>query len=173
MRRFAVFASLVVVLAGSAVFGHVAFDTAAQDATAAHPIVGSWRFVRDWGEGPAISYGVFHADGTYVQEAFAGGQLNVGAWQPTGERSVDLTFHHLYLCDDKLVEGEARYTFTVAETGDTLDGNGVYVSRYTDDGTIEYYFETKSATGTRVAASPMVTLQTLIRETSTRGTPAP
>ena len=138
---------------------------------ATHPIVGTWRFVRNFGEGPTISYGIFHADGTYIQEAYVGGPMIFGAWEPTGERAADLRFHQLYLWDDRLVEGEARYAFTVDETGNTLDGPGVLVSRYADDGTIEFTFETTLSTGTRVTAAPLVPLQELISETEVEATP--
>jgi hypothetical protein len=172
MRRLAVLASVVALLAGIVFVDRVTRDTAAQDATATHPVVGTWRFVSDFGQGPTISYGTFHADGTYFHEGYAGGPLSFGAWEPTGERSVDLRYHQLYVWEDRVAEAEARAAMEVDETGDTLDGQVVYVARYVDDGTIDYTYES-TRPGTRVTAAPLVSLETLIRATSARGTPAP
>jgi hypothetical protein len=172
LRRVIVSLSLTfIVLAGLLLVARG--ETAnAQDAMASHPIVGTWRFVRDFGEGPTITYGIFHADGTYFQEGYAGGPLNFGAWEPTGDHTVDLRYHQLYYWEERLVEAEARYAFTVDETGDTLDGQGVYVSRYVDDGSLEYTFETTTP-GTRITAEPLVSLETLIAETEPQATPIP
>jgi hypothetical protein len=48
----------------------------------------------------------------------------------------------------------------------------VYVSRYIDDGALEYHFESTTM-GTRVEMAPMVSRATLIRETGERATPVP
>lgn len=59
------------------------------------------------------------------------------------------------------------------EAGAALDGPGVYVSRYADDGTIEFTFETTTSMGTRVGAAPAVPLETLIAETEVSASPVP
>jgi hypothetical protein len=180
MRRFVISLSVVVVLllGGVAAMERGATaqdatpDTTALVAMATHPIVGTWRFVRDFGEGPTITYGIFHADGTYFQQAYAGGPLNFGAWEPTGERAADMRFRQVYAVDDQLVEAEARYAFTVDEAGDALEGQGVYVSRFVDDGSLDVSFETASP-GTHITAAPLVSLETLIAETEPQATPVP
>jgi hypothetical protein len=139
---------------------------------ATHPIVGTWRFVNDFGEGPTISYGTFHADGTYFHEGYPGGPLAFGAWEPTGERTVDLRYHQLYVWEERVAEAEARFAFTVDETGNALDGQGVYVARYVDDGSVDYTYETTKS-GTRVTAAPLVPLETLVAETEPQATPVP
>jgi hypothetical protein len=87
--------------------------------------------------------------------------------------TADPRFYHLYLWDDdRVVEGEARYAFTVDETGHALDGQEVYVSRFIDDGSLEYSFETTTP-GMRITAAPLVSLESLIAETEPRATPVP
>lgn len=169
-RTYALLAAFVLLALLSAVLNSWPL-AAAQEATpmgtvamATHPIVGTWRLMKDFGEGPTISYAIFHADGTYLQEAFVEGPIEFGAWEPTGERTADLRIRHLYLWDDRVVEAEARAALTVAKTDARLDGDEAYVSRYVDDGTIEYTFETP-ITATRVTAARMVSLETLIAET--------
>jgi hypothetical protein len=144
----------------------------AADGMATHPVVGTWRFVKDFGVGPTVSFGIFHADGTYIQEGYVDGPIEFGAWQPTGERTADLRVRHLYLWDDKVVDAEARYAITVDETDKTLEGPIVYVSRYLDDGTIEYTSES-TMTGTRITAAPLVSLAELITETEPQVSPVP
>jgi hypothetical protein len=128
--------------------------------------------VSDFGEGPTISYGTFHADGTYCHEGYPGGPLAFGAREPTGERTVDLRYHQLYVWEERVAEAEARSAFTVDDAGNGLDGQGVHVARYADDGTIDYTYETVKP-GTRVTAAPLVSLETLIAETEPLATPVP
>ena len=94
--------------------------TTAQEATAdaaSHPIVGTWRYVKDFGEGPTVSYGTFHADGTYVHEGYVEGPLAFGVWTPTGERSVDLRYRQLYVFEDRVADVDARAALTVDAAG--------------------------------------------------------
>jgi hypothetical protein len=105
-----------------------------------------------------------------MHEGYVDGPIAFGAWQPTGERTADLHYHHLYLWDDRLVEAQARAALTVDESGASLEGPNVYASRYVDDGTLEYTYDTP-ITGTRVDAAPMVTLDELISETEAAATP--
>jgi hypothetical protein len=82
--------------------------------------------------------------------------------------------HNLYVWEERVAEGEARMALTVDETGNALDGSGVYVSHYTDDGTLEYHTDlTLTEPGRRVVAAPMVSRATLIRETTGQATPTP
>ncbi len=141
-------------------------------AMASHPIVGTWRFVKDFGEGPTVSYGTFHADGTYVHEGYAGGPLAFGAWAPAGENAVDLRYRQLYVWEDRVVDVDARAALTVDAAGSTLEGPNVYVGRYLDDGTIDYSYEA-TITGARVEPAPLVSLDALIAETAPEATPAP
>jgi hypothetical protein len=181
MHRFVALCSVVAIL----LLGLVATrgePTTAQEATAdtmeamaaraAHPVVGTWRFVSDFGEGPVVYYGIFHADGTYIGEAYVDGPMIFGVWEPTGARTAGLRFQHLYLWEERVAEADARQAITVDESGNTLEGQVVYVSRYIDDGALEYHFESTTM-GTRVEMAPMVSRATLIRETGERATPVP
>jgi hypothetical protein len=141
-------------------------------AMASHPIVGTWRFVKDFGEGPTVSYGTFHADGTYVHEGYAGGPLAFGVWVPAGEHAVDLCYRQLYVWEDRVVDVDARAALTVDAAGATLEGPNVYVGRYLDDGTIDYSYEATIA-GTRVEPAPFVSLSALVAETEPEATPVP
>ena len=178
MHRFVALTSiLAVLLLGLAVSRGE--STTAQEATSetreemtTHPIVGTWRFVKDFGEGPTVSYGSFHADGTYFHEGYAGGPLAFGVWEPTGERSVDLHYRQLYVWEDRVVDVDSRAALTVDEASSTLEGPNVYVGRYLDDGTIDYSYETTIA-GTRVEPAPFVSLEDLIAETEVQATPVP
>jgi hypothetical protein len=171
-RRLVIAVSLsLVVLMGLLIVGRGETATA-QDALATHPIVGTWRFVKDFGEGPTVYYGTFHADGTYFHEGYPGGPLAFGVWEPTGDRSADLRYRQLYVWEDRVVDVDARAALTVAEAGSALEGPNVYVGRYLDDGTIDYSYEATIA-GTRVEPAPFVPLETLIAESEPQATPVP
>ncbi|CAN5604777.1 hypothetical protein BH23CHL8_BH23CHL8_21540 [soil metagenome] len=65
---------------------------AAQDdpmSTLDHPIVGSW-IVDAGDDDPSLEFAVFGPGGTVLQASVDG--VAVGAWTPTDERTVDLTF---------------------------------------------------------------------------------
>jgi len=68
-------------------------NAAAQDpspvATAGHPVVGAWFWQNISADPFDDSFGIFHADGTYVEETPYIG-AGIGAWEATGEQSVDL-----------------------------------------------------------------------------------
>jgi hypothetical protein len=175
MHRFIALTSIMaVVLVGLAAASGV--PTTAQEASSAamatHPIVGTWRFVKDFGEGPTVYYGTFHADGTYFHEGYPGGPLAFGVWMPTAERTADLRYRQLYLWEDRVADVDARAALTVDETGSALEGPNVYVGRYLDDGTIDYTYEAVIE-GTRVEPASHVSLETLISETEPAATPAP
>ena len=172
LRRVVIALSLsLVVLVGLLIVARGDVATA-QDGMATHPVVGTWRFVTDFGQGPTISYGAFHADGTYFHEGYADGPLSFGAWEPAGERSVDLHYRQLYVWEDRVVDVDSRAALTVESAGSALEGPNVYVGRYLDDGTVDYSYEATIA-GTRVEPAPFVPLETLIAETEPQATPVP
>jgi hypothetical protein len=172
LRRIVISLSLVLVVLTGLLVATRGQSATAQGAMATHPIVGTWRFVKDFGSGPTVSYGTFHADGTYFHEGYAGGPLAFGVWEPTGERSVDLHYRQLYPWEDRVVDVDARAALTVDETGNELEGPNVYVGRYLDDGTIDYTYEAVIK-GTRVEPAPFVPLETLIAETEVQASPIP
>jgi hypothetical protein len=102
MRRLSSFlASCAVIglLAGSTVGSVAAQDTSFAD----HPVVGAWMAKTPIG--PALN--IFHADGTMVfgvaasqagPEGVTYASPQVGAWEPTGERTMHFT--SVYLMSD-------------------------------------------------------------------------
>ena len=105
MRRLAVLASVLVVLAGVVAYARVATQVPrAQDATPAggRERTRPWPTIRSSAPGggrtsrPAaesfISYGIFHADGTYV-EVGLDNLTSIGAWRATA--SAPLTWRSI------------------------------------------------------------------------------
>ncbi len=180
MRQFSMLLSaIVVVLLGSAVVLSRP-SASAQEATptgmattATHLVVGAWTFVNGSGEDVFPSIAHFHADGTYT-EVLPWGQVILGAWQPTGERTAVLTQIFNFLTDDdQLVQGQGRYMLEVDQTGNTLLAfQGSSVARY-QDGSIDFAEEGPPTTGTRVEAGPMLSLDELIALTEPPGGATP
>jgi uncharacterized cupredoxin-like copper-binding protein len=176
MRRLIVSLSVVVVLLVGVIasFGRGATaqeatpDATAMMAMAMHPVVGGWRLTNDAGEGNTFpSLAIFHADGTYT-EVLPDGSVLTGVWQSTGERTADLTLFSNYIVDDKLVQGEGRFSLEVDETGNALSQAGVFVGRF-EDGSIEFAADVQSP-GVRLEVAPLVPLETLVG-TPMAGTP--
>ena len=176
MRRLAVLVSVVVVLAGLMAYARSVPGTAAQDSTpdalASHPVVGLWRFTNGEGEDTFPSLGIFHADGTYVEDYPDASSFSLGLWRPTGERSAEVTIYQNYIVDDKLVNGEGRWTVEVDETGEALtQGAGFFLGLF-EDGSVEFSPEWEGSTepvATRLTIQPVVPLASLLP----KGTPAP
>ena len=179
MRRFAGLLSVVVVLLSSVVMlSHP--PVIAQEATpsgtaamASHPVVGGWRITVDLGGGmTSPDLQIFHADGTFT-EVLPTGDVLVGVWQPTGERTATLTLYENYFVDDRLVQAEGRFTVDVDASGTTLTEAGTFVGLF-EDGSVAVAFESP-ATGTRMEVLPVEPLGTpvLPPDTAATGTPAP
>ena len=106
--------------------------------TAEHPIVGAWTWDND-PENPGIdlSYAIFHDDGTYT-EVNSDGSVNIGAWEPTGERTADLT---------------ALFQFTDPDTDETIRGTLLLAAEVDETGngiTAPFTFQARDADGTVV-----------------------
>lgn len=173
MRRFVIVLSVFVVFAGMLIYARGNAVTA-QDAMTSHPVVGAWRFETDiGGEFTLVSFGIFHADGTYIEEAYAGGPMNIGAWEPTGERAVDLTLFNQEVIDDQLLRGEGRLAVAVDETGNAMTWTGTFVG-LREDGSVDMAVETPGR-GARLQVLPVEPLGTPVIpwETPAAGTPAP
>jgi hypothetical protein len=163
--RFAFLVPIVVMVLGSTVL--LARPPAvAQEATpsalaamANHPVTGTWQLVNKAADSSVYpSVAVFHADGTYL-EVLPWGSPLLGVWQPTGERTAEVTQVVNYLADDRLVQGHGRAALEVDATGQTMTWHGVFVGRF-PNGQIESVDEVFSI-GTRLEAEQMVPLQTL------------
>ena len=100
---------------------------AAQDAPAdlaVHPVVGLWSSVFNPESPPAPRAMIaFHGDGTLTSLNSFGG-TGVGAWQASGERSVQmvLTFYNIAQVAGEFVDGTVTVSgvLTVDEAGTTL-----------------------------------------------------
>jgi hypothetical protein len=182
MRRFSILLSVVVIVLLSVAVVLSRPPAAAQEATPApavpatadHPLVGTWAIVTEVSaEETFPSVANFNADGTYT-EVLPWGQVILGAWQPTGERTVVLTQIFNYLTDDdQLVQGQGRYLLEVDQTGNRLlSYEGSSVAR-AQDGSIDFAEEGPPTTGTRVEAGPMLSLDELIALTEPPGAATP
>jgi hypothetical protein len=181
MRRLSMLLSIVAVVFLSSVVTLSRPPAAAQEATPAqvvpatadHPLVGTWAIVTDMGEDTFPSVANFNADGAYT-EVLPWGQLILGAWQPTGERTAVLTqIFNFVTDDDQLVQGQGRYLLEVDQTGATiLSYEGSSVAR-APDGSIDFAEEGPPTTGTRVEAGPMLSLDELIALTELPGAATP
>jgi hypothetical protein len=162
MHRLALFISGVVVFAG--LLGYAREDAAtAQEAMDAHPIVGEWRFTNELGEGVTFpSLGIFHADGTYIEDYPDAMSYSMGVWEPTGERTAAVTVYQVYVIDDKLVNAEGRWTAEVDETGNALRTAGIFVGTF-EDGSIDIATEwsDEGFPATRLGVLPVVPLSEL------------
>jgi hypothetical protein len=177
MRRFALLLFVVVLLSSAVVLSRP--SASAQEATppgmaamAEHPVVGHWRYENVLGDLTFPSYAIFHADGTYV-EALPNGAFLLGLWQPTGERTADLTYHNTYFIDPMAVEGEGRVTVEVDETGNAMTQEGTFVGIF-EDGSVDMAVEVQSH-GTRMEVLPVVPLGTPVvpSDLVAEGTPTP
>src|SRR5829696_2215177 len=97
MRRLVVVLSVMVVLllgviatlGRGATAQEATPDTTAMMAIATHPIVGTWHWDNDPSDPADDSYGIFAADGSYL-EVTTGVGTGIGSWVPTGDRTADV-----------------------------------------------------------------------------------
>jgi hypothetical protein len=140
-------------------------DTTAMMAMATHPVVGEWRVINELGEGITFpSLAIFHADGTYIEDYPDAGSYSMGVWKPTGERTAAVTVYQVYTIDDKLANGEGRWTAEVDETGNELRTAGTFVGTF-EDGSIDIAVEWSADDGppaTRLGVLPVVPLSELV-----------
>ncbi len=127
--------ALTVALIGSLPHGGLASQMGASDARAVHPIVGTWQWANNPGEGAPFagpSYAIFHADGSYV-EYFPPVGVGIGTWNVTGANTVDLTIVFQDIDEDPYVyePGVSTYRISIEvdATGDTLTATGDLVVR--------------------------------------------
>jgi hypothetical protein len=150
MRRLTVVVSVFIVLAGLFTNGGLIPGTAAQDLTK-HPIVGAWLIMNP-SDPPSASPAIFAADGTltvaYVPTSYLQPERGVvlqgaaiGVWEPTGERSIHLTYVQA-LSD---LQGTYLGTFTLDAYPEVSEDGRSFL----DDGT-QVHFTFRDATNTIV-----------------------
>ena len=162
MRRKAIMSVLVVALVGLMAASRGGLGAAAQEATpgalAAHPIVGTWHWPNDPANPADDSYGIFFADGSYLEVTKADNVgVGVGAWKATGPRAVDVLTVFQDVDPGPAIEpGTATFllSLTVDETGNALAGSGDLQTR-APDGTVTFEASGWQFTADRVVAAPL------------------
>ena len=152
----------VLALVGAVTAGLQHRAAVAQDATpaslAGHPIVGTWHWPNDPANPADDSYGIFLADGAYLEVTKADNVgVGIGAWQATGPRSVDVVTIFQDVDPGPAIEpGTATFllSLTVDETGDALSGSGDLQTR-APDGTVTFEASGWEYTADRVAVAPL------------------
>ncbi len=175
MRRLAFAVSLLLLVAvvlGAFTAGSTQRAGARQatpDSLLHHPVVGAWRLDTDIND-PANqpSSAIFHADGTYLEHHPTVG-LGIGVWEPTGERTADLTIIFADLVPTE--DGFTQAATTVRAAVEVDEGGNTLTAPYTfavgpPDGVV--YEGMLTAAGVRLAVEPMVPLGTPLA-----GTPVP
>lgn len=92
MRRILVVLLSVIALLGALVVGGAA--VAAQDTQIGdHPLAGTWELLADVGDGDTScpSQIVFTDEGAYI-DVDCEGAVVIGAWEPTGDATANMTF---------------------------------------------------------------------------------
>ncbi|MCD6030248.1 MAG: hypothetical protein K0S78_2422 [Thermomicrobiales bacterium] len=178
MRRYTVPFLVATVLLASASALIANPSVGAQDATpssmdmASHPVVGAWRWKNGPGDPIPYTFAIFHDDGTYT-EVTNGVGTGIGAWQPTGERTLDLTA--FFQDTDPSVEGFAPGTITVWADM-TVDPDGTTATAlYTAEGILPDGTVVFSASPPTTGTLTRVEVESLAAATgaSAAGTPAP
>jgi hypothetical protein len=139
--------SLVVLLAALILGGFrivSAQDTAAPD-YAGHPILGTWELLADVGDGDTScpSQIVFTDDGAYI-DVDCEGAVVIGAWEPTGDLTANMTFTSY----DEGGAYRVRAAVEVAEDGQSFSGTFTFelVDPASGEGMGEYGPGTVTAT---------------------------
>ena len=171
MRRRSVLLSAV----SGALTGALAASrtTTAQEATpsalAQHPIVGAWRWTNAPDDPVPYTYAIFHDDGTYLEVTMGVGSI-IGAWQPTGERTVEVTSFAQDI--DPSVEGvepgtiKTDFAATITEDGTTA--TALYrVQVATPDGTVMFTSDVMEGTLARIEVDSMDVMGTPVTGTPT------
>ena len=163
MRRFTVPFLVVAVLLMSVVAVGVRPNVVAQDATPAgmrlgdHPLVGAWRINNPPEDPIPYTYAIFHDDGTYL-EVTVGVGTGVGVWQPTGERTADVTAFFQDIDSDIPVIDPgtitARSAIEVDQSGMAATATYAVEIRSPDD-TLEFEAGPLARTLTRLEVEPL------------------
>ena len=166
--------SIVIALIGLAGAGQGSLGTAAQDATPAaqanHSIVGTWHWDNDPADPADDSYGIFHADGTYLEVTKTTNVgTGIGAWKATGDHSVDVLTIFQDIDPSETFEagtGTFLLSVTVDETGNALTGTGVLQVR-APDGSVLFEGTDFTFTADRVTVAPLPDFGTPVAGTPT------
>jgi hypothetical protein len=130
---------------------------AAQDATAAHPLVGAWRFANDPNDPANVALGAFHPDGTFV-EVLGDIGSGIGAWRATGDRTAEATSIKLDTDPDRnhSVPGTVTdyWSLEVDASGTTLTAAKTFAMRHPAETVGLQGSYTATATRIEVEAAP-------------------
>jgi hypothetical protein len=152
--------SSVAVLATLALaLGAISPVVVAQEDAAEHPLVGAW-VLDSTPDDPsdAVSLVVFGPGGTLVSLSAEGSAA--GSWEPTGERTFDVTFHGLAITP----EGGFGGLFTIRSSGEVPEDGQTFTGTYTVEppaamaqmiGAPEGQLGPGEVTAVRIAVEPM------------------
>jgi len=184
MRRLVISLSVVVVLLlgvvatlGRGVTAQEATpDTSAMMAMATHPIVGTWRWDNDPSDPADDSYGIFAADGSYLEVTKPNNVgVGIGAWTPTGDRTADVITIFQDVDPSETFEpgtGTFLMSATVDASGDHFTGTTDLQARNVT-GAVTFEASGWTLTASRVRVGPLPDFGAWQESTPMAGTPAP
>jgi hypothetical protein len=190
MRRLVVSLSVVAVLL-LGVVATLGRGATAQDATpdtsadadqpdapmmATHPIVGTWRWDNDPADPADDSYGIFAADGSYLEVTKPTNVgIGIGSWIPTGDRTADvITVFQDVDPSETFEPGTATFLMSA-----TVDASGDELAATTDlqtrdvAGAVTFEASGWTLTASRVTVGPLPDFGAWQESTPVAGTPAP
>jgi len=167
LASYVVVAALLLGVAVSSSLGTTAQEDT-HDAEASSLVIGAWQWVNESPDPYDDTYGIFHADGTYVE--VVGPDTVIGSWRMTGERTADaISFNQdVDPFDFSFNPGTliTRMAVEIDADGDTLAAQFTAEGRATD-GTILFQEGPFTAMGTRIEAEPMVPVGSPVAGTPT------
>ena len=145
-------------------------------AMATHPIVGTWRWDNDPADPADDSYGIFAADGSYLEVTKPTNVgIGIGSWIPTGDRTADVITVYQDVDPTEVVEaGTATFLMsaTVEERGDELAATTDVQTRDVA-GAVTFEASGWTLTASRVTVGPLPDFGAWQESTPMAGTPAP
>jgi hypothetical protein len=178
MRRFVCVLSVVIVFTALVGVGRGSVGVVAQEATpssmATHPLVGTWRWDNDPADPADDSYGIFAADGSYLEVTKPNNVgVGIGSWVPTGDRTADvITIFQDVDPSETFEPGTATFLMsaTVDASGDQFTG---IADLQTRDVTGAVTFEASgwTLTASRVTVGPLPDFGAWQESTPMAGTP--
>jgi hypothetical protein len=181
VRRIVCVLSAVIVVMGLVGLGRGSVGVVAQEATpgakaamATHPIVGTWRWDNDPADPADDSYGIFAADGSYLEVTKPTNVgVGIGSWVPTGDRTADvITIFQDVDPSETFEPGTATFLMaaTVDAGGDQLTGTADLQTRDVT-GAVTFEASGWTLTASRVTVGPLPDFGAWQESTPVPGTP--
>ena len=185
MRRVVCVLSVIIVLIGLVGVGRGSLGVVAQEATpdtsammamATHPIVGTWHWDNDPADPADDSYGIFAADGSYLEVTKPNNVgVGIGSWVPTGDHTADvITIFQDVDPSETFEPGTATFLMSA-----TVDASGDHFTGTTDlqtrdiTGAVTFEASGWTLTASRVTVGPLPDFGAWQESTPMAGTPTP